>query len=157
MSFRFLVVLFVLPLLYASAETDPVIDKLHQLSRYMDIGGGYDDGAQSELITHSNTYGPTVIKLLDTAEEQSQEEHTALNAVEMLIDEPGVKAALKRFGCRHSDVEVVDLVSDILAGPVEGTVIIPATKQHPYEVSILLAEQSPIESMSLTKKKLGCR
>jgi len=94
-----------------------VLDKIYQK------GSGFDDAVQELLIKHQGRYAPEIINILNLQKYGSYHERVALNFVELVVGEPGVKNTLKKLQINHPNKDVVELINAILSGPVEETVV----------------------------------
>ena len=94
-----------------------VLDKIYQK------GSGYDDAVQELLIKFQTRYAPEIINILNSQSHGSYHERVALNFVEFVIGQPGVKNTLEATRDNHPDKDVVELIDAILSGPANETVV----------------------------------
>jgi len=66
-------------------------------------GSGFDDGAADIIIRNQQRYSPQIVQMLSGAKPDSGSEEIALDFVEYVIDQPGVREALKKMGNTHTD------------------------------------------------------
>ncbi len=80
-------------------------------------GSGWDDGAADIISRHPQRYAPQIQRMLDRASPGSGDEIIALEFVEFVIEQPGIRDSLRKRGDNHPDRRTANLISAILDGP----------------------------------------
>jgi hypothetical protein len=125
MVYLLVAVLFVAAALAISKNLYPYSKlELWALHLMYSHGSGWDDAAFHIMHRHPQRYSPQIKRMLDRAPPGSSDESIALDLVEFVIDQPGIRDALRRMGENHPDQETAKLVSAILDGPPETVTII---------------------------------
>ena len=127
--------------------------ELHLLNAALDYGGGFDDAAQVWLNEHRARYAPEVLRMLQTSTPGSDVESEALRLVELVLDTPGTKEAVRRFGCAHASADTVRLVADILEGP---PATVPIAQGGNLVISEVIDRPRSSPNAAEEKGRLGC-
>lgn len=94
------------------------------LHKVYSFGSGWDDAAFSIVSNHPTRYSPQIERMLRNARAGSNDEEISLSFVEFVIEEPGIREALKSRGDTHTDPASADLIASILEGPPETVTVI---------------------------------
>ncbi|MET1254163.1 hypothetical protein [Aliikangiella maris] len=78
-------------------------------------GSGNDDGAIAIIAENPQRYSDELIKLLKGAKPGSDDEEMALDFIEIVLEQPGVRDALIEFGASHPVADTKCLVEIILS------------------------------------------
>jgi len=87
-------------------------------------GSGWDDAATDIISRHQQRYGSQIQRMLERAKPGSGDEIIALEFVEFVIEQPGIRDSLRRRGENHPDQMTTNLISAILDGPPKTVSII---------------------------------
>ena len=80
-------------------------------------GSGWDDAAFAIISRHPQRYATQIQRMLDRANPGSGDEIIALEFVEFVIEEPGIRDSLRKRGDNHPDRRTTNLISAILDAP----------------------------------------
>ena len=127
--------------------------ELHLLSLALSYGRGLDDGASVWLAQHQDRYAPEILRSLRIARPGSDQERSALGLVEFVLDAAGVRDALKRFGCSHTNAETVRFVADVFEGP---PTTVPVATVGTLVIAEVVTRERPSPSLPEEKGRLGC-